>query len=88
SLGASPTGVVALLLRSGMKLVAVGTVVGLLGALATSRLLESFLFTPEATPVGTWVGVPAVMAAVALGAAWLSARRAGQVSPVTALREE
>ena len=81
SLGASPTGVVSLLLRSGMKLVAVGTIIGLLGALATSRLLDSFLFRPEAPPVGTWVGVPLLMATVALGAAWLSARRAGRVSP-------
>ena len=88
SLGASPTGVVSLLLRSGMKLVAVGTVVGLLGALATSRLLQGFLFQSEAAPVGTWLGVPALLAAVAMGAAWLSARRAGRVSPVIALREE
>lgn len=88
SLGATPGGVVGLLLRSGMKLVAVGTAVGIVGAVATSRLLEGFLFQPEGPPVGTWVGVPALMGAVALGAAWLSARRAGRVSPVTALREE
>ena len=88
SLGASPKGVVGLLLRSGMRLVFVGTAVGLLGALVTSRLLEGFLFQSEGPPVATWVGVPFLMAAVALGAAWLSARRAGRVSPVTALRED
>ncbi len=88
SLGASARGVVALLIGSGMKLVAVGTAVGLLAAFATSRLLAGFLFGADSPAPGTWIGVPVLLGSVALGAAWLSARRAGRTNPVLALKED
>jgi len=88
ALGAVRRQVLGLVLRQSMTLVAAGLAVGLLGAWLSSRLLAGFLYGIGATDPLTFTAVPALLAAVALAAAWLPARRATRVDPVVALRVE
>jgi predicted permease len=88
SLGASRAEVVRLLLTGGLKLVAIGAVLGLASAFILARLLQSLLFGINAIDPLTFVAVPAVLLSVAFLAAWLPARRAGRVDPQVALRSE
>ena len=88
ALGAVRRQVLGLVLRQSMTLVAAGLGLGLLGAWLSSRLLAGFLYGIAATDPLTFAVVPALLAAVALAAAWLPARRATRVDPVTALRIE
>ena len=88
SLGADGPRVVRLLVAGGLKLVLVGGVLGLALALAAARLLGGLLFEVDTLDPLTFVGVPLVLAAAALLAAWLPARRASRVHPVTALRTD
>jgi putative ABC transport system permease protein len=69
-------------------LVAAGVVTGLLGSLALSRTIRGLLFELSATDPATLGGMAAVLAAVALVASYLPARRATRVDPVIALRSE
>jgi predicted permease len=88
ALGCQRSGVLTLILVSGVKLAAVGCVLGLLGALATSRLLRSFLF--EVSPFDPVVLSLAALAMLllALASSALPARRAARTDPMLALRGE
>ena len=86
ALGARPGDVVALVVRQGAGLVAAGAVLGLFGAAASSRLLESFLFGVGADDPLTFVAAPVALVAVALVACWLPGRRAARIHPMDALR--
>ncbi len=88
ALGARRADVVALVLRQGMTLTAVGLLIGLAGALGLTRLLSSLLFEVSATDPLTFAAVPLALAAVALLACYVPARRAAGVDPMTALRAE
>lgn len=88
ALGAGAADVVRMILRQGMLLVAVGVALGLAAALAATRLLAGFLHGVSATDPATFLAVPALLAAVALLASWLPARRAARVDPMTALRAD
>jgi putative ABC transport system permease protein len=88
ALGADRAGVIALVLRQGMTLVAIGVVLGFAGAVAASRLITSLLFQTPTYDVGTYVIVPALLVIVSLIACYLPARRAASVAPMTALRTE
>ena len=77
-----------MVLRSGLGLVLAGTAVGLLGALGSTRLLASLLVGVKTYDPATYTGVAALLAAVALLACYLPARRAMRVDPVVALRYE
>lgn len=88
ALGAQPRAILALVLRQGMALTLAGVGLGLCGALALTRLLESQLFGVTATDPVTYVGLALLLAAVALAACWLPAHRAAQVDPMVALRSE
>ncbi|MCY3842361.1 MAG: hypothetical protein OXH69_02335, partial [Acidobacteria bacterium] len=68
--------------------VLVGGVLGLALAFAAARLLGRLLFEVDTLDPLTFVGVPLVLAAAALLAAYLPARRASRVHPVTALRTD
>ncbi len=94
ALGASKTQVLRLVLREGTALVSVGTVMGFLGAMAMAKILSALtnIFV-EALRVGTddprlLVGAPLLLAAVAMLACYVPARRSAQIDPIKALREE
>jgi len=88
AVGAAPRQVVALVFGRGLKVTAVAIALGLAGALVATRLLRSQLFGVAPGDPLTFVVVSVVLAAVALLASWLPARRAARVDPVVALRSE
>ncbi len=88
ALGANHANVVRLVLRDGVKFVMLGAAVGLGGALASTRLLRAMLFQTTTTDPVTFIVVPAVLAAVALAATYLPARRAARTDPTIAIRAE
>ena len=88
ALGADGPSVVRLFVAGGLRLVLVGGALGLALALVATRLLGGLLFEVDALDPLTFAGVPLVLGAAALLAAWLPARRAGRVSPVVALRTD
>ena len=88
ALGASGPTVRGMVVREGMGLAALGVVLGLVAAVALSRVMASLLFGVTATDPLTYAVVALAMAAVALLASWLPALRASSVDPATALRVE
>jgi len=88
ALGARPLGVLALVLKDGMTLVGIGLVLGAAGALALTRVASSLLWGVSTTDATTYVVLAALLAAVALVAIVIPARRATRVDPMQALRSE
>jgi putative ABC transport system permease protein len=88
ALGAGSGRVVGLVVRQGMLLTAIGLVGGILVALALMRFLQSIMFGINPTDPGVYTITALAMAAVAILAAYLPARRATHVDPVIALRNE
>ena len=88
ALGAGSAQILALVAGQGAALVGVGVVVGLGAAAASGRMLESLLYGVAAADPLTFVLAPSVLAAAALVACWLPARRAARVDPVSMLRLE
>jgi ABC-type antimicrobial peptide transport system permease subunit len=88
ALGARPSNILAMIVRQAFTMIGAGQLIGLVGALALTRVLASFLFgiSPE-DPV-TFVGVALLLALVAFLACAVAARRALRIDPVTALRRE
>ena len=87
-LGAQTAGVLRLVLRHAMILVAVGTGIGLLMTVAVTRVMSSMLFGVTPTDLTTLLTATAVLALVALLACYGPTRRATKVDPVEALRSE
>ncbi|HWA86789.1 MAG TPA: ABC transporter permease [Opitutus sp.] len=88
ALGAQPANVLALVLRHGLGLCAIGLLIGLAGAYALGRFLASLLPRLASPDPLTLLGVAAVLFATAALACWLPARRATKVDPLVALRTE
>ncbi len=88
SLGASPRAMVTLLLRSGLRVVAGGVVVGLVLALGVGRLLEQLFFGVSAFDPITLIAVTAVLLGTAFIAIYLPARKVISINPVSALKRE
>jgi putative ABC transport system permease protein len=88
ALGAQKRDVFSLVLRQGMLLVVAGVVLGLAGAMALTRLISQLLFNVSALDAATFLSTPLLLAAVALLACYLPARRASRVDPMVALRYE
>ena len=88
ALGASRAEVVRLVVGYGGRLAAIGIVLGVVAALALSRVLRSLLFGVSATDPATFAGVALLLALVAVLASWLPARRAARIEPTVAMHAE
>jgi len=88
ALGATPRGVLRLIVGEGMKVVLIGIGAGLAGGLVVGRAVSSLVFgVPVRDPV-TFTAVAVVLAAVAIAACVIPALRASRVDPIVALRNE
>jgi putative ABC transport system permease protein len=88
ALGAGKSSIFRLIVGQAMMLVAISLVIGLAGAFAATRLLNSLLFGVGASDPVTFAAIVLLVSAVAFIAAWLPARRATRVDPIIALRAE
>jgi putative ABC transport system permease protein len=75
-------------LNRGTRYILIGLVIGLAGAIATTRLLSSLLFEVKRTDPGTYLMASLLLLACALVAIFVPARRATRTDPLTALRHE
>lgn len=88
ALGAMPAQIRMMMLKQGMRLLGAGLVLGFVGALAFSRIVRSLLFGVSANDPLIYCTVTLVLAAAALFACWIPARRASRVNPMITLRAE
>jgi predicted permease len=88
ALGARTGNVLRLVLKEGLILIGAGITIGLVMAALVSRLLGSILYGISSTDLVTFLTIPILLAAVALVASYLPARRATKVDPMIALRYE
>lgn len=88
ALGARPGDLLRLVLREGMAPVVLGGVAGMVAALAATQAIRTMLFGVTPLDAVSFAAAPAILAAVALLACYLPARRATRVDPLVALRDE
>ena len=86
--GAGAPQVLRMMLRQGFMVIGAGLMIGLAGAIASTRALDPMLFGVEPTDPATWVTVAALLGSVALFACYMPARQATRVDPVDSLRSE
>jgi predicted permease len=88
ALGSSRGNVLGMVVAQGVRLGAIGVALGLIGAIAATRLIENLLFGVSGSDPIALIGASTVLIAAALVASWLPARRAARVDPMVALRQE
>jgi putative ABC transport system permease protein len=88
ALGAAASDVLGLVIGQGMWTTAIGVAIGIGGAFALTRTMQSLLFGVSTTDPMTLAGVVLLLAAVSVCACWVPARRATKVDPLVALRYE
>jgi len=88
ALGAQARDVLVLVLSRSLRFAGVGMAVGLAATLALSRVVASLLYSVQPTDPGVLAGISIVLAAAALAASYVPARRATRVDPARALRSE
>jgi ABC-type antimicrobial peptide transport system permease subunit len=88
ALGAQVAQIARLILGAGMRMVLLGTALGLLGAVALARFLASTMPELSENSGAAIAGATAVLIVIALLACWLPARRATRINPIEALRAE
>jgi len=88
ALGASLPDVLRLIVFEGMRPTFLGLLLGVAGALALSRVMSSLIYGVNPTDLLTFLSVSVVLAAIALLASIIPARRAAKVDPIVALRYE
>ena len=88
ALGATRGQIAGHVLGSGLRLIVPGIALGVVGALAGARLVSSLLYGVRTTDAVTFIVASGILAAVALVASYVPARRAAKVDPMVALRYE
>ena len=88
ALGATPRGVLRFIVQRGMRMSLAGVLIGLIAALLLTRLMRSLLFGVQSTDPLTFTAIAALLAAIALLACSLPARRAARTDPAVCLRSE
>ena len=88
ALGAERSRVLRMVLRQGLQPVLFGAFAGIVGALALTRLMKQLLFSVDALDPSTYFWTVCVLLAVAICACYVPARRAINVDPMVALRDE
>ena len=88
ALGATQRHILTLVVRQGMLLAFSGVFIGVVGAFALTRLMQSMLFGVGATDAATFSSIPALLILVALVASFVPARRAARLDPMISLRAE
>lgn len=88
ALGATRVDLLRLVVGKGASLAALGLAFGLPAGLAAARLMGSLLYGVKSTDATVFIGIPALLVAVALAASFLPARRAANIDPIVALRNE
>jgi ABC-type transport system, involved in lipoprotein release, permease component len=88
ALGAEARDVVKLIVKHGMGLTLIGTIIGLALSVAMTRLISNLLYGVKAIDPATFAGVALFLMVVALLACYLPARKATQIDPMTALHHE
>jgi putative ABC transport system permease protein len=88
ALGAQPWQLLQMIIRNGLRLTLIGTVLGVLGAFAAARLISSLLFGVTPTDFATFLEVCGLLLLAVLPATYFPARRATKIDPMVALRYE
>jgi putative ABC transport system permease protein len=88
ALGAAPGDVLRMVLRGALGPLCLGVVIGTAGALATTRYLQSLLFGVKPNDAATLAAAGSILAAAALAATYIPARRAARANPAVTLRSE
>jgi putative ABC transport system permease protein len=88
ALGATPGGILAMVLRQGLLFVGAGLALGIVAAIFAGNLVESFLYQVKPADAWTYAGVMVVLLLVGSLAGLIPARRAASLEPMTALRDE
>lgn len=88
AIGADPRALVRLVLREGAVLAAVGVVLGIAGAIAVTRSLASLLYEVSPTDPTVLLALPLLLAAIAIAACYVPARRAARSDPLSVLRAD
>ena len=88
ALGATPGGILKMVLGQGLLTVAIGLAVGLVGSLLLTRTMRSMLFEVSPNDPVTMIGIAFLLLIIAMVASYIPARRATRVDPMIALRYE
>jgi ABC-type antimicrobial peptide transport system permease subunit len=88
ALGATARGVLGMVIGRGLALTGAGLAIGLAAAAAGARAMTTLLYGVDAVDPATFAGVSALLAAIAVLACWIPARRASRLDPIVVLREE
>ncbi len=88
ALGEQEASILTMVLKHGLLLLAIGSAIGITGAIGLTRFLSSYLYEVSAIDPVTFVLVPLLIAAVSLLACYVPARRAAKIDPMEALRYE
>lgn len=87
AMGAQRTDVLKMVYRQGLRIVGIGLAVGLVASFAAAHLMRSYIVVSATDPM-TYIGVSAILVAIAMLACYIPAHRAMNVDPMQALREE